>query len=121
MDADLLVTAQPQHQIAVIGPPCGSYSRQWQEGEGDDLQAFVSAWEAQQTHCPPGYPRVNWRPGRDVAGDSVIRIRFNGATCRACPTRRACTSAQAAPRQLTVRPQVHYEARQSGGALLGMS
>jgi hypothetical protein len=70
-------------------------------------------WEAQQTHYPQGYTSVNWRPGRDVSGDPVIRIRFDGATCRACPTRRACTSAQAASRQLTVRPQVHHEAVQA--------
>jgi transposase len=42
-----------------------------------------------------------------------MRIRFDGATCRACPTRRECTSAQAAPRQRTVSPQVHHEALQA--------
>ncbi len=41
VDADLLVTAQVQHQIDVVGPPFGSYSRQRREGNGDDLQAFV--------------------------------------------------------------------------------
>jgi transposase len=113
VDADLLVTAQTQHQIDVIGPPFGSYSRQRREGEGYDLQAFVINWEAQQAHCPQGHASVHWRPGRDVSGDPVIRIRFDGATCRACPARRACTSAQAAPRQLTVRPQAHHEALQA--------
>jgi Transposase DDE domain len=97
----------------VIGPPFGSYSRQRREGEGYDLQALVIDWKAQQAHCPQGHPSVHWQPGRDVSGDPVIRIRFDGATCRACPTRRACTSAQAAPRQLTVRPQVHHEALQA--------
>ena len=113
VDAELLVTAQTPHQIDGIGPPFGSYSRQRREGEGDDLQAFVIDWEAQQAHCPHGYPSVNWRPGRDESGDPMIRIRFDGATCRACPTRRACTSAHVAPRQLTVRPQVHHEALQA--------
>jgi transposase len=113
VDAELLVTAQTPHQIDVIGPPFGSYSRQWRAGEGDDLQAFVLDWEAQQAHCPQGHPSVNWGPGRDVSGDPVIRIRFDGATCLACPSRRACTSAQAAPRQLTVRPQVDHEALQA--------
>ena len=56
---------------------------------------------------------VNWRPGRDVSGDPVIRIRFDGATCRACPARQACTAAQGAPRQLTVRLQTHHEALQA--------
>jgi transposase len=113
VDADLLATAQTQHQIDVIGPPFGSYSRQRREGRGYDLQAFVINWEAQQARCPQGHSSVHWRPGHNVSGDPVIRIRFDGATCRACPTRRECTSAQAAPRQLTVSPQVHHEALQA--------
>jgi transposase len=43
----------------------------------------------------------------------VIRIRFDGATCRACPTRLACTSARGAPRQLTIRLRTHHEALQA--------
>ena len=34
VDADLLVTAHTQHQIDVVGPPFGSYSRQRREGQG---------------------------------------------------------------------------------------
>jgi transposase len=113
VDADLLVTAQTQHQIDVIGPPFGSYSRQRREGEGYDLQAFILDWEAQQARCPQGHTSVHWRPGHDVSGDPVIRIRFDGPTCRACPARRACTSAQDAPRQLTVRLQAYHEALQA--------
>jgi transposase len=93
VDADLLVTAQTQHQIDVVGPPFGSYSRQRRAGQGYDLQAFVIDWDAQQAHCPQGHTSVHWRPGRDVSGDPVIRIRFDRATCRACPTRLACPSA----------------------------
>jgi transposase len=113
VDADLLVTAQAPHQIDVVGPPFGSYSRQWREGKGYDLQAFVINWEAQQVRCPQGHSSVHWRPGHNVSGDPVIRIRFDGATCRACPARKECTSAQAAPRQLTVSPQVHHKALQA--------
>jgi transposase len=113
VDADLLVTAQTRHQIDVVGPPFGSYSRQWREAEGYDLQAFVIDWEAQQAHCPQGHTSVHWRPGHDVSGDPVIRIRFDGATCRACPARAACTAAKDAPRQLTVRLQAHHEAIQA--------
>jgi transposase len=113
VDADFLVTAQRQHHIDVVGPAFGSYSRQHQTGQGYDLQAFVLDWEAQQARCPQGQTSVNWRPGRDVSGDPVIRIRFDGPTCRACPARPACTTAKGAPRQLTVRPQVHHEAIQA--------
>jgi Transposase DDE domain len=72
----------------------------------------VFNWETQQAHFLQEHASVNWRPGRDVSGDPVIRIRFDGATYRTCPTRQARTSARAAPCQLTVRTQAHYEAIQ---------
>jgi DDE family transposase len=55
---------------------------------------------------------VKWTPGRDGWGDPVVHIRFDTATCRACPARQACTWAKDAPHQLTVRPQAHHEALQ---------
>jgi transposase len=113
VDADVLVTAQTQHQIDVVGPAFGSYSRQHHTGQGDDVQAFGLDWHAQQARCPQGHTSVRWRPGHDVSGDPVMRIRFDGPTCRACPARAACTTAKDAPRQLTVRPQAHHEALQA--------
>jgi transposase len=59
VDAALLVTAQTQHQIDVIGPPFGSSSRQRREGAGYDLQAFVIDWEAQQARCPQAHASVH--------------------------------------------------------------
>jgi transposase len=70
-------------------------------------------WNAQQAHGPQGHTSVNGRPGHEVSGDPVIRIRFDRGTCRACPTRGVCTAAQDAPRQLTVRPPAHHEAIQT--------
>jgi transposase len=113
VDADLLVTAQTQHQSDVVGPAFGSYSHQRRAGQGYDLRAFVIDWEAKQARCPQGQTRVKWTPGRDVSGDPVVRIRFDTATCRACPVRQACTWAKEAPRQLTVRPQAQHEAIQA--------
>ena len=94
-------------------PPLGPIAGNIKTGQGYDLQAFVLDWEAQQARCPQGHTSVHWRPGHDVSGDPVIRIRFDGATCRACPARPACTTAKDAPRQLTVRPQAHHEAIQA--------
>jgi transposase len=113
VDAELLVTAQTTHQIDVVGPPFGSYSHQHQAGEGYDLGAFLIDWEAHQARCPQGQTSIRWTPGRDVSGDPVVRIRFNGAVCRACPVRQACTRAKHAPRQLTVRPQAQHGAIQA--------
>ena len=113
VDADFLVPAQQQHQIDVVGPPFGSYSWQHQSGQGYALQALVIDWEAAQARCPQGQTSVTWTPGREVSGDPVVRIRFDRAPCRVCPTRQLCTTAQDAPRQLTVRPQAHHEAIQA--------
>ena len=111
--ADLLVSAPRQHQIDVVGPPLHSSSRQSREGHGYDLHAFVIDWERQQATCPQGQQSVKWTPGHSQTGESVLRIRFDRATCRACPTRRVCTSSPEAPRQITVKPQAHHEAIQA--------
>jgi transposase len=87
----------------------GSSSRQQRDGQGYDLHAFVIDWEAQQAQCPQGQRSVKWTPGHSQTGESVIRIRFARATCRACPTRQACTSSPEAPRQL----QAYHEALQA--------
>jgi transposase len=112
VDADCLVAAQ-QPQIDVVGPPFGSSRWHHQSAHGYDLQAFVWAWEAQQAHCPQGHTSVKWTPGHEVSGDPVFRIRFDQATCRACPARQVCTTAQDAPRHLTVWPPAHHEAMQA--------
>jgi transposase len=110
VDAEMLVTAQTAHQIDVVGPTFGSYSHQRRAGHGYDLGAFVIEWEAQQARCPQGQTSVKWTPGRDVSGNPVVRIRFDWATCRACPARQVCTWAKDAPRQLTVRPEAQHQA-----------
>jgi hypothetical protein len=111
--AEILVTAQAAHQIALLGPPLGSYSHQCQVGQGYDLGAFLIEWETKQARCPQGQASVKWTPGWDVSGGPVVRIRFHAATWRACPVRPACTQAKEAPRQLTVRPQVSHAAIQA--------
>jgi transposase len=111
VDAELLVSAQSLHDIDVVGPPLASYSHASRTGYG--LETFVLNWEAEQARCPQGHLSVNWRPGHDVSGDPVIRIRFDRSTCRACEVRGLCTTAKDAPRQLTVRLQAQHEALQA--------
>jgi transposase len=109
--AEVLVSAR-QQQIDVVGPPLSSSSRQQRDGQGYDLHAFAIDWEGQQAQCPQGHHSVKWTPGQSQTGESVLRIRFDRAPCRACPARSACTTSPEAPRQLTVKPQVSHEALQ---------
>jgi len=110
VDSQLLVTAEGTHQVDVVGPTVGSYSWQRLAGQGYDLHAFSLDWERHEARCPQGQTSVKWTPGVDVSGDPVVRIRFDRATCQACPARSVCTSAVDKPRQLTVRPQAQHEA-----------
>jgi hypothetical protein len=82
-------------------------------GRARQCPAGLCHREAKPARWPQGHSSVHWRPGHEVSGDPVMRIRCDRATRRACPTRQACTSAQAAPRQLAVRPQVHHEVLQA--------
>jgi hypothetical protein len=43
------------------------------------------------------------------------RLRFDRATCRACPARQACAWAKDAPRQLTVQPRAPLPGRTKKG------
>ena len=113
VDAEFLASAPRLHQIDVVGPPFGSYSRQHRAGQGYGVEAFTLDWAAQQARCPQGHPSVKWTPGHDMRGGPVVRIRFDTATCRACQVRRACTWAKEAPRQLTVRHQAQHVAMQA--------
>lgn len=113
VDSDLLVSAHTQHAIDVVGPPFGSYRRQYKAGQGYAVQAFIIDWEREQARCPQGHTSVKWTPGRNINQDPVMRIRFHKATCRVCPVRSACTWSKEAPRQLTVRPQAQHVALQT--------
>ena len=107
VDADFLVTARPRIHIDVIGPAFGSYSRQRRErAEATTCRPLSSIGRPSRRAVPRDRPASIGGLDIDVSGDPVMRIRFDGATCRACPTRQACTSARGAPRQLTVRLQV---------------
>jgi transposase len=108
--ADVLVSAPSQPQIDVVGPALSSSSRQGRAGQGYDVHACVIDWETPQAQCPQGHRSVKWTPGHSQEGLPVIRSRFDRAICRACPTRRACTSSPEAPRQITVKPQAHHAA-----------
>jgi transposase len=113
VDAELLVTAQRQHQIEVVGPRSANSGWQSRAATGYGLEAFELDWEAETARCPQGSHSVRWTPGHDVSGDPVVRIRFHGPTCRACEVRSRCTAAKDQPRQLTVRPQAQHEAIQA--------
>jgi transposase len=84
VDADLLVTAQTPHQIDVVGPPFGSYSRQWREGKGYTSRPLSSIGRPSRRAVPKAIPvstgglGMTWRAIRSFAsglrGPPVARV-----------------------------------------------
>ena len=56
---------------------------------------------------------MDWVPGQDRCGASVVRIGFGRRTCLACPTRAPCTQANTALGEMTLRQPGRHEAIQA--------
>ncbi|HEV2124947.1 MAG TPA: transposase [Chloroflexota bacterium] len=65
--------------------------------------------------CPQGHTSVSWTPARDGRKEGVVKIKFAGADCRACPSRAHCMQSSRS-RTLTIRPQAQYLALQTARA-----
>ncbi len=99
--------------VHIVGPVAVDPSWQAREGTGYEQSAFPMDWQAHTATCPHGKRSRKWQPDLDVAGQEGIQIRFATKDCQACPVRSACTRANTAPRTITVRTPVYYEALQA--------
>lgn len=106
--AALVADAARLHGITLVSPMLADVSRQAREGNGFHAGAFTIDWNARQAICPQGQRSTSWIPARQRS-DEVIVVRFDTATCRACPVRPTCTTAQRSGRVLTVKPQPLHE------------
>ncbi|MDQ2802254.1 MAG: IS1182 family transposase [Pseudomonadota bacterium] len=113
VDADLLIDAQAEHGIELVGPVRPDTSWQAKAGQGYDISAFSIDWDAKAVTCPQGHKNVDWIPGHDRWGTAVVHIGFAKRACRACPSRPLCTRAKTAPREMTFRQPGRHEAIQA--------
>jgi transposase len=112
VDADLVVEAQRDYAIDIVGPITRDVSWQAREKTGYDLSQFVVDWEAQQVTCPQGQHSVQWWTGQDRTANEVIHVTFDPTTCQACPARAQCTRSKASGRSMQLRPREQHEAIQ---------
>lgn len=112
LSAEHLVNSEKHYGIDIVGPVRMDHSWQAKAGDGFDISGFTIDWQTQTVTCPQGHTSTKWLPGKDIHGKDVIRARFLGKTCRACPVRSMCTKSKVQPRELTFRPQALYTALQ---------
>jgi transposase len=107
---DVLVSSQADHQVALIGPVAEDRSWQARAGAGFALACFTLDWEANVATCPNGVRSRKWSATHDKAGKPVINIRFDRASCLACPDRQQCTHSPTGAREMTIRDRTEYAA-----------
>ena len=112
LSAEHLVTSKAQYGINIVGPVREDHSWQAKAGNGFDISGFSIDWQRQIVLCPQGHVSTKWLPGKDIHDKDVVKVRFLGKTCRACPVRSLCTKSKSQPRELTFRPQELYSALQ---------
>ncbi|WPB95756.1 transposase [Streptomyces malaysiensis] len=79
------------------------HSHQAKSGGGFDKSAFAVDWDNEQATCPRGQLSRNWGPLR-INDHDYIQVRFDKATCLACPDRPQCTTSATRPRALALLP-----------------
>ena len=105
--ADLLLTARARG-VTLLGPLLADTSPQARAG-GYTTAAFTIDWDTHQVRCPHGATSTGWSP-RTQRGTEAIVVKFDAATCRACPAKPRCTTATRTGRQLSLRPRHVHEA-----------
>jgi hypothetical protein len=111
--ADLLLAARARG-VTLLGPLLADTSPQARTG-GYTTAAFTIDWENGHARCPQGATSTSWSPCIQNGTEAIV-VKFDAATCRACPTKTLCTTATRSGRQLSLRPRPVHEAVQQARA-----
>ncbi|MFD3939172.1 IS1182 family transposase [Streptomyces sp. NPDC058611] len=107
-----VVIARTEHGVDLAGPMAADTTAQ--AGGGFAQDAFTIDWERERVTCPNGVASTQWHHRHSQQGLPVIRVRFNPADCRTCPSLRDCVSSpKAERREITLRRRAEHEAVQT--------
>lgn len=98
--------------IDLVGPVQSDSSWQAREGEGYDISCFAIDWERHCVTCPQGHTSVLWSASH-ARGHPAYHVRFDLATCQACPSHSQCSRALHHGRSLKLLPREYHIARQT--------
>jgi transposase len=107
--ADLLVESADRFGIELLTPMLADVSVQARAGAGYDAARFEVDFDTGTVTCPQGKTSSMWSPARQRGTETIV-VKFDTATCRACPVRSQCTTATRGGRQLTIRPRRVHQA-----------
>jgi transposase len=111
--AELMVGAQRDFGISLLGPLRVDNSQQARTGEGFDRTAFTIDWDNQRVTCPQGVQNTIWSTCTERGRESIV-VRFPIMSCQACPVRPQCTRSARTGRQLMLRPRdIHHAVKRA--------
>jgi transposase len=109
VDTQVLMDSPTRYGIDVIGPIKVDTTWQAQAGKGFGVSCFSIDWAQHRVTCPQGQISRVWANSQDKAGLPRIEVRFDKASCQACPVRPDCTHSAEGPRTLSFKPRPQYE------------
>ncbi|WP_331762123.1 IS1182 family transposase [Streptomyces anulatus] len=110
-EARVLVSAQRDYGIEIVGPVQGSAAWQAKGDDGFMQESFTIDWQAQEVSCPNGKHSRGWSDSTSQTGAAVIRVWFSNKDCGPCPVRNQCTRGTGRiGRRLTFRNREELEA-----------
>jgi transposase len=112
----LIVSAQQDYGVELLGPVPTDRHWQAQEKQGFAADSFTVDWKKQVVYCPQGKASCRWKPDHDPRGNPTIYIAFARQECQACPVRSQCTRSKKTGRSLTLRAQSDGQALQQARA-----
>ena len=110
--AAVLVAAQEEYGVNIVGPVAADPSWQARLSPAFAKAQFQVDWERRVVTCPAGKESHPWLPQGDPGTGVVWQARFATADCTPCPQRAQCTHAKVEPRLIGLPPRPQAEALQ---------
>ena len=108
----LMVSAQQDFEVELLGPVPNNNHWQAKALQGFDADSFTIDWEKKVVYCPQGKKSQRWKPSHDLNGNPTVYIAFAQKDCQTCPVREQCTRSQKTGRSMTLRTQSDWQVLQ---------
>lgn len=117
--ADVLVAAQADYGVKIVGPVAADPSWQARTSPTFAKAQFAVDWERRVVTCPVGKESHSWLPNSYPDNGVVWQARFAKADCTPCAHRAQCTQAKVEPRLIGLQHRAQEEALQQRRAEQG--
>lgn len=110
VNSALLVQSREHYGLELVGPTRRNNLWQAKQADGFAVDDFSIDFASQRAVCPAGKTSLNWLPTLSPYGKPIIKIRWSRNDCGGCKMHERCTRSTPPQRQITVLPELQYEA-----------